>query len=111
MEEEKQQVVIRPPTLVEKQTKGRPDQPKQGAPVDVNSNLTPITRQEIGDVFGDQWEKMSLEQLYHQLDIMEQRLLYANSLGKEEIYRQVLLGVNQLKAIIIRKTPDEIKLI
>lgn len=105
------EVEIRPPTLVEKQKNDKPDEPKAGDPVDVNSNLTPITRQQVDDVFADQWEKMSVSQLHNQLHIMENRLLYAQSLGKEEIYQQVLAGVNRLKSIIIQKTPDEIKLV
>jgi hypothetical protein len=111
MSEEKQEVELRPPVVVSKQTKDKPDDPKQGPPVDVNSNLTPITRQEVQDVDSLNWNKMSLEQLHDQLVIMENRLLYAQSLGKEEIYKQVLNGVNQLKLIIIEKTPDEIKLL
>ena len=111
MDDNNNEIEIRPPTHVEREKKDRPDEPKAGDPVDVNSNLTPITRQQVDDVFGDQWEKMSVPQLHDQLPILENRLLYAQSLGKEEIYQQVLAGVNRLKAIIIQKTPDEIKLV
>lgn len=110
-EKEEKEVVIRPSVIVSKEVKDKPDEPKQGDPVDVNSNLTPITRQKVEDVDAMSWDKMSLEQLHNQLHIMENRLLYAQSLGKEEIYKQVLVGVNQLKLIIINKTPDELKLL
>jgi hypothetical protein len=102
---------LRPPTLVAKEKKDRPDEPKVGDPVDVNSNLTPITRQEVHEVTADQWDKMSVPQLHDQLHIMENRLLYAQSLGHDDLYKQVLAGVNVLKALIIQRTPDEIKLV
>ena len=111
-EEEKQKPVeLRPSTIVSKEIKSRPDEPKQGPPVDVNSNLTPITRQEVHDVNAMDWDKMSLEQLHEQLNVMETRLLYSQQLGNEELVRQVLAGVNQLKLIIINQTPDELKLL
>lgn len=110
-EEKQKPVELRPSTIVSKEIKSRPDEPKQGPPVDVNSNLTPITRQEIHDVDAMNWDTMSLEQLHDQLHIMETRLMYAQSLMKDEIYSQVLAGINHLKAIIIKKTPDELKLL
>ena len=111
-EEEKQKPVeLRPSTIVSKEIKSRPDEPKQGPPVDVNSNLTPITRQEVHDVNAMDWDKMSLEQLHDQLHIMETRLMYAQSLAKDDIYKQMLSGINYLKSIIIQKTPDELKLL
>lgn len=110
-EKNEKEIEIRPSTIVSKEKKDKPDEPKTGTPVDVNSNMTPITRQEVKDVFGDQWEKMSTSQLHDQLYIMENRLLYAQSLGKEDMYQQILAGVNRLKSIIIEKTPDEIKLV
>ena len=110
-DEKEEKPKLRPSTIVSKEIKSRPDEPKQGQPVDVNSNLTPITRQEVHDVDAMNWDNMSLEQLHDQLSIMETRLMYAQSLAKDDIYNQVLLGINHLKAIIIKKTPDELKLL
>lgn len=110
-DEKEEKPTIRPSTIVSKEIKDKSDDPKQGPPVDVNGNITPITRQEVHEVNMANWDNMSLEQLHDQLNILENRLMYAQSLGKDEIYKQVLAGVNHLKVIIINKTPDELKLI
>lgn len=110
MSKEKQ-VKLRPSTIVAKEVKDRVDEPKIGPAVDVSGDLTPITRQPITSVNSGNWNKMSLEQLHEQLNVMEIRLLYSQQLGNEELVKQVLLGVNQLKLIIINQTPDELKLL
>ena len=110
MSEKEKQVKLRPSTLVAKETKDRVDEPKIGPPVDVSGDLTPITRQPITSIDSSDWNKMSLEQLHEQLNVMETRLLYSQQLGNEALVTQVLAGVNQLKLIIINQTPDELKL-
>ncbi len=109
-EKQEKQVELRPTTIVAKEVKDRVDEPKIGPPVDVSSDLTPITRQPITSVNSGSWDKMSLEQLHEQLNVMETRLLYSQQIGSEELVKQVLAGVNQLKLIIINRTPDELKL-
>ncbi len=110
-DEKEKQVEIRPSTLVAKEVRDKIDDPKQGPPVDVNSDLTPITRQKITAVDAGNWDSMSLEQLHEQLHVMETRLLYSQQLANEELVKQVLAGVNQLKFLIINRTPDELKLL
>lgn len=110
-DEKEKQVKIRPSTLVTKEVRDRVDEPKQGPPVDVNSDITPITRQKITPVDAGSWDNMSLEKLHEQLHVMETRLLYSQQLANDELVKQVLLGVNKLKLIIINRTPDELKLL
>lgn len=112
-EKEKEEVtpVLRPNTIVSKVEQRPIDEPKQGPPVDVNSDITPITRQPILQVDASNWEKMNVMQLHNQLEVLEQRFLYAQQLGHEQIINQLNLGLLQLRLLIYQKTPDEIKLI
>ena len=113
-EKEKEQSelpVIRPPTLIEKQKVGAPTEPKIGPGVDVNSDITPITRQKIKQIDAWNWDNMNLTQLHQQLSILEQRMLYAQQYSHADIVTQMDRGINQLRILIYEKTPDEIKLI
>lgn len=101
---------IRPTTIVDKDVKTSPDVPKIGDPVRVDDDITPITRQPIKKVNATEWNKMSLQQLRAQLDILEQRLFYAEQHGNPEMIKQLKLGITQLALLLKQKTPDEIKL-
>lgn len=110
MSEEEKQTELRPTTIVDRDVAVNPDIPKTGDPVRVDGKLTPITRQEVKDVNAHQWDKMSLQQLRAQLDVLDQRLFYATQHGNPEIIKQIELGIYQLRLILQQKTPDEIKL-
>ena len=102
---------LRPPTLIEKQKVGPPEEPKIGPGVDVNSNITPITRKEIKQIDAVNWGSMNLTQLHQQLSILEERLMFAQQYSHIDMVTQIERGVNQLRALIHNQTPDEIKLI
>lgn len=101
---------IRPTTIVSK-TNPKADEPKIGKPVDVNSDITPITRQPIPSVDAADWDNMNIIQLQEQLSTLEQRLLYAQQFGHSSMLTPLEQGINQLRTIIILKTPDDLKLI
>ena len=110
-QEEPQVTDIRPSTIADSQDTFATPQPKAGTPVKVDGDITPITREPITQVDADMWEKMSLAQLHEQLLALERRLLYAQDIGHIDIVNQIQRGVNQIKAVIKKKTPTEIKLI
>jgi len=103
-------IKIRPNTIVSK-TQPRIDEPKVGKPVDVNGDITPITRQPIPQVDAADWDNMNITQLQEQLSILEQRLLYVQQFGHSSMLTPLEQGINQLQVLIFTKTPDEIKLI
>ena len=73
--------VLRPNTIVDIKVPERENDPKTGPPVDVNSDITPITRKPISQVMADQWQDMNIMQLHQQLDILQERFLSAQSCG------------------------------
>jgi len=101
---------LRPNTIISKTTP-KADEPKVGKPVDVNGDITPITRQPIPQVDAADWNNMSVAQLQEQLSVLEQRLLYAQQFGNSSLVIPLEQGINQLQALLILKTPDELKLI
>ena len=109
MSDEKE-IKLRPNTIVLK-TKPKADEPKIGKPVDVNSDITPITRQPIPQVDAADWDNMNITQLQEQLTILDQRLLYAQQFGHSSMLTPLEQGINQLRILLILKTPDELKLI
>ena len=101
---------IRPPTLIEKQEVGPPDEPKIGPGVDLNSDITPITRKKIEQIDSSKWDDMSLDQLHQQLSVLEQRMLFAQQYSHLDMITQIERGINQLRALLLKMSPDGIKL-
>ena len=110
-DENEKEKELRPPTLVEKQPVGPPDEPKVEPGVDVSGNLTPITRKEVEQIDAVNWDNMNLAQLHHQLTILEQRVLYAQQYSNIDMVTQIERGINQLRVLILKKSPNELKLI
>ena len=107
----KKEVELRPTTIVSKVEPILEGEPKHGDPVDVEGDITPITRQPVEKVDAGEWEAMGVSQLHEQLLIMEKRLLYARQIGHDEMTTQLIRGINLLRGLIHLKTPDELKLI
>lgn len=74
--------------------------PKAGPPVDVNGDITPITRQEVPQVDATQWSDMNAAQLTNQLSILEKRLNFARQIGHQEMATQITRGIIQLQVLI-----------
>ena len=110
-EKQDQPVELRPNTIVSKVEQVREDEPKHGKPVDVNGDITPITRQPVTQVDAGEWDTMNVSQLHSQLLVLEQRLIYAQQIGHGDMTAQLNRGINQLRGLIHLKTPDELKLI
>ena len=106
----KRKPVLRPNTIVDVKIPERENDPKVGPPVDVNSDITPITRKPISQVTADQWQDMNVMQLHQQLEILQERYLSAQSCDNIQIAEQVNRGILQLQLLINLKTPDEIML-
>lgn len=86
--------------------------PKTGDPVNVaEEDVTPITREKIKSVDATDWDNLNIAQLYEQLNTLEKRLFYAQSIGHQEMINQLNRGLVRLRALIHTKTDDEIKLI
>lgn len=74
--------------------------------VDVNSDVTPITRQPITQVTPNTWTEMSLNELWDQHNTLSQRLMYASEAGSPDMIQQLQRGIFTLEQIIKAKSPD-----
>lgn len=101
----------RPPTVVTKQDTLPIDGPRAGKPVDINGDITPISRQKVSAVDATAWQDQSVSELHEQLHTLEQRAMYARQHGNYAIVTQIERGINELRQLIHQKTPDELKLI
>ena len=77
---------------------------KDEKPISVESNITPITRQPIQTIKANEWHKMTADELFNQLSILQGRMVIANQLGNHPLYQQLEFGVVQLNALIDKKT-------
>lgn len=77
----------------------------------IDGKITPITKQEVPEVDAASWETLTVSELYDQLAILENRIMYCNQYGQGEAVKQIGRGVIQLRAIINRKAGNEVKLI
>ena len=109
-EKERKQTVNKPIPVLKKDTTFGP---KVGPPVDVgpDADITPITRQEIKKVKATDWVDLNLTQLHEQMDTMQNRLHYAQTIGHQDMINQLSRGIIQLQLIIKTKADQEHKLI
>lgn len=82
-------------------------------PIDVNSNISPITKQPIQEIRADKWLKMSTSDLFDQKLILESRLAIANRIGNFSLMQQIQMGIDQIHAIINSRNTnsDDVKLL
>jgi hypothetical protein len=79
------------------------DNEKESTGVDVNSDITPITKRPIQAVAGHEWSQMSLSDLHDQLITLQNRYYMMLQMGKGEIADQILMGIKRIESIISQK--------
>lgn len=83
------------------------EKPEPTGGIDVNSDITPITKQPIEQVKSSDWNDMSVADLYEQLRIMQNRYFYALGMGKGSMADQIQRGINHIQALIVVKQNDD----
>ena len=68
--------------------------------VDVNTNITPTTREEIKQVSPEKWNTMSTYELVDERTILSNRVNMAYQCGSEEIALQIQKSINHIDAIL-----------
>jgi len=58
-------------------------------------------------VRSDLWEKMNLYDLWNQRTLMNNKIVYLQSMGRQDIALQVVRGMAALEVMIEEKTKDE----
>lgn len=84
--------------------------PGEGA-VNVNGDMTPITRQPIQQIERHRWHEMSVEQLFEQKQILSNRLMYAMRSQTPVIQQQLQAGINELDMIMSKFLDDSVSLL
>lgn len=92
------------------ETPPNPTEQEKSKPTDIasESQLTPISKQEIPSVDANSWANMTVSELYDQVFILEQRILYCQQYGKHEAAKQIRQGIDQLRALINSKSGDQL---
>lgn len=75
--------------------------------VNVNGDLTPITRRPIDKINATDWEDMSFEALSHEYTKLTNRIELANRMGRADMVNQMNKGLRYLLQIIDKKRPTE----
>jgi hypothetical protein len=77
-------------------------EPKKPASVEIaeDAELTPITKKKIPKVDASRWDDMTPSELYDQLFILEQRIMYCKQYGHMDAAKQIERGVVALRQLI-----------
>lgn len=79
--------------------------------VNVNADITPITRQPIDQVDSSDWKNSPVSELQEHLAILSKRAGIARHLGNQLLLTQINRGIAQLKFLIKEKSNDDVGLI
>lgn len=75
--------------------------------VNVNGDLTPITRRPVDQICSVDWEEMSFEALSHEYTKLTNRIELANRMGRSDMVGQMNRGLKYLLQLIDSKRPTE----
>jgi len=84
----------------------KPNIKKYTGAVNINADVTPITRVKIEQVTPEKWHEMDINALWDQRIILANRMIMANQAGHMEIAKQVNAGVLRIDALL-EKLADE----
>ncbi len=77
--------------------------------VNINGDVTPISREPIGQVTPEKWKEMTIENLWEQRFILSERMAKAHQSGYAGLAQQVQTGITSLD-VFIQKRSVEIEL-
>lgn len=78
--------------------------------VNVNGDVTPITRKKVEMVDSSKWDKLSVTDLHGQRAILAQRLMLAQT-HHPEMAKMIQMGLTHIDLLISTKSTDESTLI
>ena len=79
-----------------------PDIDKFTGAVNINGDLTPITRQKIETVTAERWTEMNNSELHDQRIILNNRMNMAYNSGQAAVAQQIQAGINTIEALLSR---------
>jgi len=75
--------------------------------VNINADITPITRVKIDQVNPEKWHLMDINALWEQRIILTNRMIAANQAGHMEIAKQINAGVMKIDFLLKKKADEE----
>lgn len=75
--------------------------------VNINADITPITREKIDAVTPEKWLEMDINMLWDQRIILNNRVVKALQSGHAEIAKQVQKGIHSIDALLEHKAAQE----
>lgn len=70
--------------------------------VNIEADITPITRQPIGQITPEKWNEMDDASLWDQRITLNNRVIQASQSGHAGLAQQVQAGINMIDAILRR---------
>lgn len=74
--------------------------------VNINGDVTPITRQKIDKVTPNKWNQMNSNALWDQRITLYNRMIMAQAAGQGGVAKQIQQGINTIDAILQRKATE-----
>jgi hypothetical protein len=74
--------------------------------VNINDDITPITRQKIDKVTPEKWNQMNSNALWDQRIVLYNRMIMASSVGQGGVAKQIQQGINTIDAILHRNAVE-----
>lgn len=79
--------------------------------IDVNGDVTPITRQPIEQVDAADWSDRSVAELARQRVTLQNRLAYCQQHGSMDMIKALKMGITQIDLVIKSKHNNDVGLI
>jgi len=83
---------------------------RQQGTVNIQDNVTPISRRQIDQIDSSLWGEMTETQLHEQLSILQGRIVTAASIGQLNLVQQMRMGEVYLQQLLKSKADDDIHL-
>lgn len=75
-----------------------------GKPIQVDGEVTPVTKKPIQQIKASDWHTMTSNDLYEQRSILQSRMQIAAQLGNQSLLQQLQIGVAHIDALIEHKS-------
>jgi len=79
--------------------------------VNINADITPITRVKIETVTPETWHEMNIDRLWDQRIILNERAIMAQQSGHGEIAKQVYAGIARIDVLLQIREAEKAELI
>lgn len=76
-------------------------------PVNVNSDITPITRKPIDQIDSSEWDQLTTRELVDQRVALQQRMMLIQTMGRADLMAEMKRGLTRLDLILKERGENE----